>query len=477
MFARVLFLSALLVVVSTTPDAQQSAPALDNAAKALGAQSLSSITYSGAGANFALGQSYGPGDPWPRFNVKSYTCAIDYDTASWRQEMVRTQGENPPRGGGGQPLAGEQRQVQLASGETAWNMAGETATPAPAAATERAMQIWVTPHGFIKAAMKHNASVKANVVSFLVGGRRYTGTLNAQGLVETIETWLDNPVLGDMLVDTTYTGYKDFGGVKFPTRIVQKQGGDPVLDLTITAVTPNAPVTIDVPQNVRSAAAAPVKVEAQKIVDGVWYLTGGSHHSVAVEFADHVVVVEGPLNEERSLAVIAEVRKAVPNKPIRYLVNTHHHFDHSGGIRTYAAEGATIVTHQANRSFYEKAFSPPRTLNPDRLAQAKKAATFVTMTASHKLADATRTMELHHIQGNTHNAAIIMAYLPKEKILIEADAFNPPAPNAPPPATPNPFSVNLYENIQRLKLDVVQILPIHGRVVTLEDLEKAIGRS
>ena len=89
----------------------------------------------------------------------------------------------------------------------------------------------------------------------------------------------------------------------------------------------------------------PVRVTTEKLADGIWYLTGGSHHSVLVEFADHVALIEAPQNEERSTAVIAEVKKLTPTKPIRYLVNTHHHFDHSGGLRTYVAEGATIVTH------------------------------------------------------------------------------------------------------------------------------------
>jgi glyoxylase-like metal-dependent hydrolase (beta-lactamase superfamily II) len=86
-------------------------------------------------------------------------------------------------------------------------------------------------------------------------------------------------------------------------------------------------------------------------------------------------------------------------------------------------------------------------------------------------------MELHHIQRSTHNDGIIMAYLPKEKILIEVDVFTPAPPNSPPPATPNPFSVNLYDNIQRLKLTVEQIVPLHGRVVTPADLHKAIGKN
>ena len=174
--------------------------------------------------------------------------------------------------------------------------------------------------------------------------------------------------------------------------------------------------------------------------------------------------------------MIAEVKKLTPTKPIRYLVNTHHHFDHSGGLRTYVAEGATIVTHQSNQSFYQQTFKAPRKLNPDRLARTKKKAKIVAIDAKHVLSDSTRTLEIHHIQVNPHNAGIVMAWLPKEKLLVEVDVYTPLAPNAPPPANPNPAMVNLYENIQRLNLDVNQIAPLHGRVVTIADLRKTIGK-
>ncbi|HJZ69762.1 MAG TPA: MBL fold metallo-hydrolase [Blastocatellia bacterium] len=484
----------ILLLVSLTANAQRARrsrrtnSALQAAAQTMGAEGLKSIQYSGSGYNFALGQSINPLAPWPKFNVKSYTRVINYESASSREELVRTQFDNPPRGGGAQPIIGEQRQVLAVggSGTFAWNVAGDTATPVPAAAEERALQLWLTPHGFLKSAQSSAARVTSSAVgghktysvSFLCSGKfKVRGTINDQNLVERVETRIPNPVLGDMLVVTTYSDYKDFDGVKFPTRIVQSQGGFPVLDLTISAVKANAPADIQAPDNVRAAAAPPVRVETQKIADGVWYLTGSTHHSAAVELKDYVVVIEGPQNEERSLAVIAEVKKLVPNKPIRYLVNTHHHFDHSGGIRTFAAEGATIITHQINKAFYERASRAPRTLAADKLSQPGKPMAIVAMRDKMALSDGARVLELHHIKGNLHHDGIIMAYLPKEKILIEADVFTPPAPNAPPPATPSPFTVNLYENLQRLKLEVNQIAPLHGRLVTMTDLLKAVGKA
>jgi glyoxylase-like metal-dependent hydrolase (beta-lactamase superfamily II) len=257
---------------------------------------------------------------------------------------------------------------------------------------------------------------------------------------------------------------------------VRVQGGHPVLDITISSVTANPGLTIAA-QPTSAQAAAPVNVTVEKLANGVHYVKGGTHHSLAIEQKDHIVVVEGPQNEARSLAVIAKVKETIPNKPIRYLINTHVHFDHSGGLRTYVDEGATIVTHELNKPYYEQAWAAPRTLNPDRMAQSKKTATFETFTDKHVLTDGSRAIEIHHIAGSGHNDAFAMVYLPAEKILSEADAYTPLAADAPPPAMPNPFSVNLHDNIQRLKLDVRQIAALHGpRLVTLADLRAAIGQ-
>jgi gluconolactonase len=196
---------------------------------------------------------------------------------------------------------------------------------------------------------------------------------------------------------------------------------------------------------------------------------------VLVEQSDHLVVIEAPQHEARSLAVIEKARELARGKPIRYVVNTHAHFDHSGGLRTYVDEGAIVVTHATNRPFYEQAWSAPRTVSPDRLARSGKTPQFETFTGRHVLAGE-HPIEIHPIAGNGHNDAFALVYLPAQRLLVEADAYTPAAPNTPPPAAPNPFSVNLLENIERLKLDVAQIAPLHGRLVSLRDLRAAVGR-
>ena len=463
--------------------------AVKAASDALGAANVKTLQFTASGANFSVGQNFTPSEPWPRVTVKSYTASINYDTGSMRQELVREMGTTMPRGGGA-PFTGEQRQVQVVSGNFAWNMApGPQAGAPPQAAAaagnavERMLLVWATPQGFVKAATANHATTKkgkgGTEVSFTVGGKyKMTGVINARNEVERVQTWIDQPIVGDMLVETVYSDYKDFGGVRFPAHIAQSQDGFPALDLTVASVTANPAVDITVPDNVRSAQPPPVRVESAKLADGVFYLTGGTHHSLAVEMKDHIVLVDTPQTEQRALAVIAKAKEVIPNKPIRFVVTSHHHWDHLGGIRAAMDEGATIVTHQSNKAFLERVAKTPHTINPDRLASSKKSLKIQTVGAKGVLTDGTRTVELHLLTNYEHTGDMLVVYLPKEKILAEPDAYTSPAtPTTPLVVTAVPYAAALYDNIQRLKLDVQTIAPFHGgRTTTVAELAKSAGK-
>jgi len=185
-------LAAVFVLLSPLAATAQDA-SLDNVAKAMGAAGVKSIQYSGSGVNFQIGQNYSPDVPWPRFLVKSYTRAANYDTPALRDELVRLQGEDPPRGGGGQPVSGEQRQIFVMSGDFAWNVVGDVVNPSPIALIDRQLQLWTTPHGVVKAAMANKATVQGRVISFAVPGKfRVKATVDGQNLVEKIEAVAPN---------------------------------------------------------------------------------------------------------------------------------------------------------------------------------------------------------------------------------------------------------------------------------------------
>ncbi len=518
--ARKLCLVAVLLALIVAGDslrAQDARSVLQAAVKAMGADNVRTIQYSGTGWNAGVGQSFSPEADWPRFEVTRYARTIDYNARSSREEFTRRQGNNPPRGGGGTPLQGDQQQVFVVSGNYAWNMNDQTPVPQPGQylagipVTEfRQLDILLTPHGFLKAAQAANnataisitlptppggitANGKATLVSFTAMGKyRVNGTFNDQNMLELVHTWIPNPVYGDMLYELRYTNYKDYAGVKFPTTLHIHQG-DPRLsvahnsmEITINNVQPNVTVAaMNVPDAVQKATAPRERVESQKLADGVWLVAGGSHNSLAIDFRDFATVIEAPLNEERSLAVIAEVGRLIPNKPIKYLVNTHHHFDHSGGLRTYLAQGATIVTHQANKEYYENVLfsTAARTLQPDRFSTyypyfsgGRRPLPIETVNQKFVISDGVRTVDLYPVQGLNHAATMLIVYLPKEKILVNADLYSPPAQGAPAPAV-NASMRTLRQNIQRLKLDVAQHVPIHGVPGPNDQFMRIVGTS
>ena len=473
MFTKIVTALALFALMGFRAEAQETD--LQRIADALDVSTTKTFQFTANGTMYSLGQSTSPAAAWPRQFVKSMTRVYDFTAGAMRDEAVRMAGETPTAGP-------EARTVVLVSGDHAWNEAGKDTVPRLWEANDRAHQIVTSPHGLLRAAFANNASVtkktiegrQMTIISFTDRGKhKVVAYANDQNAIEWVESSYGHPVVGDIKVVTHYGPYRDFAGVKFPTKIFQYQDDKPTLDLTVTAVRANPPVDIQVPAHVISD---PVPVKSEKVVDGVWYITGVNNNSVLIEMKDYLIVVEAPHGEQRSLAVIGEVKKLMPNKPIKYLVNTHHHFDHASGVRTYAAEGVTIVTHEINRPYFERAASNSWTLAPDRLAKSKKKPVFQTMGDNMVLTDGTRSVELYQIVANPHHDGIIMAYLRKEKLLVEADVYTPLAPGAEPPKVPNPQAVNLEANVRRLNIDVDRIISIHGRVVPYSELLATIGK-
>lgn len=508
---------------------------LEASLKAMGGN-LKTIQYSGSGWSSRIGQTYGLAEDWPHFEVAGYTRVIDYDARWSREDYTRRQGKYPLLGRLPMP---EERVTSILSSNYAWDMQGDKPVPLPGLyldgvpyADLRQLELLITPHGFLKAALAAQDATAITlpivgpsdfglsqngrnvmIVSFTTGKYRVNGTINDRNLVELTDTWFPNPVYGDMDFEARYTNYRNFDGVMFPTLLHVHQG-DPRLnpahnyyEYNVTSVKANVPVApMPVPDVVRAATAPPIKVESQKLANGVWLLGGGTHHSVLVEYKDFAAVVEAPQNEARSLAILGEARRLVPGKLVRYVINTHHHFDHAGGLRTYLSQGTTVITHESNKQYYlDIMFYPaPRELQPDRMALyspmymiSRRPAPIETVAsfaggpgggaAKYVITDGERILEIFHVQdmayelgdpsyaqGN-HSADMLMAYLPKEKILINADLYSP-AEGAQPPA-PTPGMRTLYQNMLKQKLEVERHVPIHGRVATNEEFLKIIGKT
>jgi glyoxylase-like metal-dependent hydrolase (beta-lactamase superfamily II) len=451
------------VTFGVTATLQDAGAVIADVGRALGDTELKTIQYSGTGFAYAFAQNYQPDSPYPKFHA-TYSRAIDYERSLAREEIVRTQFEDPPRGGGGQPLYTEARAAGMVTSNSAWG---------PGA-------LALTPHGFVKAAASGTPTIGSRrvgsrtlrTISFTARNQyRVEGYVNGQNLLERVDTWVPNPILGDMLIETTFADYRPFGGIQFPTRIVQRQGGFPTLEVTITDVRPNATVNLQAPP---AAMPQPARAESELVAPGIWYLTGSPEpNSQLVELRDYTVLIESSVSEARALANLAEARRLVPNKPVRYHLNTHHHGDHAAGVRALVSESVTIITHEMNRRFYEQTvLKSPHTLAPDALSRNPRQASFVWVNDKYVLTDGARTLEIYHVP-NGHAANLLMSYVPQEKLLIITDIFNDfgePRPNDPPPGLVSPYYAALGQRVRQLKLDVQRIAPSHGRGVVPADM-------
>lgn len=476
-------IGALALMSCATMQTEDAQTALSRADRAMGGAGVKTIRYAGSGTGTTFGQAFQPNMTWPKIVYSSFSRVHDYDNGAFREDAARSRAE--PTGGGGVPLmgAGEQRTTVLMRDNLAWNLAGPAPVAAPVAIHARVHDLWTSPHGVIKAALKNKASSHSHndggraltAISFEQAGYfKATAMINAEGLVERVESMLPHPVLGDTVVTTQYSDYKDFNGVKFPMRIRQSMARSEVLDLTVNEVEVNAVANIEVPALVKTAAE---RVTAEKVTDGVWLMGGGSHNSVAIEMGDHMMVVEAPLYDGRTQAMLGEVKKLNSAKPIRFLVNSHHHFDHSGGLRSAASEGIELVTSAQAKPFFERVMANPNRISPDALEKSGRRAVISAVDGKRVFTDGKRVAEAYFIEGGVHAQGFMMVYLPAEKLLIQADAYTPGPPNSAPPARVNDNHVNLVQNIERLKLNVERIIPLHGRVVPITELYAGIGRT
>ena len=526
--------------------AQDAKTVIANAQKAMG--DLKSISYSGTAKDVSFQQcgAYAAdmncrGTHDPMRPITNYVRVIDLTTPTSRHT-----GATNNIGGGGSTTAAPGTFFAQVTPQQA-DVSGPWAA---------AVEFYITPWGFLKGAA---AASTATVSKRKVDGKNYTvvswsptvkapsqkeyvinGYVNEQNIVDRVETWVGDNIMGDMHILAVYTGWRDFGGVTAPSKIVQTRGGWPFFEVDITNAKPNPPDLATIapapagrggggggapaggapggrggqggaavppvpgapaaagggapagapPRGGQAPAAggpppaggppagggapAALTVQTEKLGEDIYRLTtgNGSYDSMIIGFKDYVMMLEAGQNEARAIAYIAETKKLFPGKPIRYVMNTHPHSDHTGGLPAMVAEGATIITQKNNEEFLEKALNSPRTLLTDNLAKSGKKAKVEAVGEKKVYSDGTHTVEFYHISPTPHSNGLMVAYFPKEKVLFQGD-FSLPTPGQPA----NDHIKALVAALEKLKLtDFDRYINVHASAEkqTKAELWKAV---
>lgn len=295
------------------------------------------------------------------------------------------------------------------------------------------------------------------------------------GLLSKFETLGTDPFTGDTVSETIFTGYRSEGTHLVPTGRILKTGGEMTEEVRFTQVSFNMELTDaqfkpTAEFKINSPVAAPPS-PVTKISDTVYTVTTRGYNVLFADLTDYILVVESPGGDAASRFAIDQIKKTLPNKPIRYIVPTHHHDDHAGGLRTYIAEGATVVAIPGEKSFFEQAAKSVFTIDPDALAFNPTPIKIETVEGGRRVfTDGKTTVEIIDIGPNSHTEAMHVAYLPNEKIIFQGDLMNTPATGD---YTANAAAVDFAKWLTASKLAVDKIIGVHGPPSTPDVLQKA----
>jgi glyoxylase-like metal-dependent hydrolase (beta-lactamase superfamily II) len=458
--------------------------ALQAAGGASALQSVKDVTRKGTGTIFAQGQSVKVDPPYDKRPLESRSV-LDF---ARRRSATETDSVN-------QGVVPVKARVVLA-GDSGFNLNRVTnvatpLTPGGLAAARAALRR--DPSTLLLTASSRAETLRSlgegahegrphRVVTFADSdGTQIALYVDARtNLLSKYETLGDNPVLGDALTEVVFSDYRAVGAVKLPFRVVSRTAGEVTQDLQYSEVLANTDPDGSLFESPRDAVAGtptgpPPSVSMKKLAENVYLVEGSSHHSLCVVFKDHVVLVEAPLGDERSQAVIAAIRETAPGKPIRYVVPTHFHYDHTPGLRAFMAAGATIVTTPGNKAFLERLATTPRTVRPDALARAPRPPVIETFSKRRVFTDGSMSLELHDIGPNPHVEEAVVAYVPGAKVAFQSDLVGLPVDGPLPPVSP--AWADFVAKVKTLGLQVETVTGGHGRVGTMAEVAKAVAAS
>ena len=470
--------ATLLIACSRTSPEQQ---VIDDAAEALGGkariQQIKTLTLEGEGDAPNLGQNVTTDSPLPNWKVTEYRRAIEVGNDRMRVKQVRN----------AQFLLASSSVQQLdqgIDGDLGYNVAadGMVTRTATTAVRDRRVEMLHHPITLIRAALDPGAKVGnrrshegvEQVDVTTAKGELFTLDIDASTKMPLrVMSMSYNPNLGDVAIQTSFADYEAAGGVKLPKHLITKIDKYPQFDFRITRNTVDADTgDLMAPAGVKAMSlppAAAITVTAQEVAKGIWWLAGsGNHRSILFEFDDHLTLFEAPVNEARTKAVIDTARSLRPEKPLTHVIVSHHHFDHSGGLRMAVAEGLTVITYRGNVEFFKDLVARKHSIVQDALARNPKPLKIEPVDEEMTLKDKSMEIRLYHLKDNPREGTNLIAYVPRDRILVQADMYDSGWAK-------HPWGDNFPFNLALHKLQVDKDVPVHGEIQTYADVLKTIA--
>ena len=439
---------------------------------------------------FALGQEETPASP-PRANLIIGRQAMDY---AGSRALVTIEGRNPAG-----TVTKQRRVITGGIGMVENNGVPAPDNPGQVAGVERFMRR--TPERLLITALDNPGALTSLPArrwrdETLDGARYRAGadTLDLffdrrTGLLVLTETLTDDPILGDRRTRTAYTRWQDAGGVLYARQVDVAINDELQTNTVVTAVTMNPTLpdsALVIPDSIKSRAQPsnpappPITVTLVELAPNVWRAEGGTHHSLIVDQGTRLVVVEAPLSAQRVEALFDTLRGRFPTKPVGLVINTHHHWDHAGGLRAALAAGVPVVTHARNVSFVRSIATASKTVRPDvlsrRLGPARPRPPTISAFEDSLIVGSGDSRVIAYRFPTAHAEGVVVVYVPAVKLLFQSDIVNVNPPTPPATAAPTPpaaGSAELVRFAQARGLAVERVAGGHGVVVPWADIERA----